>query len=216
MTPETPAIPFRIVPMEARDAYAVGRLYAESIPQAIFARLSGRFTAAFMRWIHEQEHAHVWVARDEHDRIVGAIGGTLDRPATYARMIRAHRWRIALGVLADVYRPAVWSWILHAVWERWRPTPEPPRTVPRPAAELLVIAVTPQTRGSGLAWRLVEVMEAQFRAWGFDGVYKILTLSTNDRANAFYRRIGATLAVQVPTRGLLVNEYHKRVVSDGA
>jgi ribosomal protein S18 acetylase RimI-like enzyme len=203
------------VPMADVDALSVGRLYRDAIPQALFARLGDRFTARFVRWIHEQEHSQVWVAKKADGATLGVIAGTLDRPGIYRKIVRQHAIRLSLGVLANLHRAGVLTWIRRAVWERLQSKAAMPSHTTRPAAELLVVAVTPEAKGSGLARRLVEHMERQFRSWGFQGPYVILTLSTNARANAFYERIGATLVTQVETRGQLVNEYHKDLTSHG-
>jgi len=205
---------YSISGMEPRDAPAVGRLYQTAIPEAIFARLGDRFTARFMSWIHEQPQSKVWVARDAAGAVVGVIAGTLDRPGIYGRIVAAHKRSLALSTIGNLWRPKVFAWVSHAVLDRLRGSrPAAERSVARPPQELLVIAVTPETKGTGLAERLVREMEAQFRDWGFRGDYTILTLSTNGRSNAFYQRIGAKLMIQVPTRGMLVNEYHKPVGS---
>ena len=207
----TPALATRFIlqPLAAADAPAVGRLYQQAIPQAIFARLGDQFTARFLSWIHAQPRSHVWAAHDERGQIAGMIAGSLDRDADYARIVAGHRCEIAWRVLCRLHRPSVLAWLAAAAAGALARRPAAFRTAPAPSAELLAIAVAPAARGSGLAAALVEAMESQFLAWGHARPYKILTRADNARANAFYQRLGARLAAQCRTRGMLINEYHK-------
>ncbi len=195
--------------MQGDDARAVGRLYREAIPQAIFARLGERFTATFFRWVQHQPCSEVWVGKGPDGGLLGVIAGTLDRPGIYRAIVRAHGLRIALSLLANLYRPSVLAWILRAGLGSVLSSRGDRVAARRPAAELLLVAVEQQAQGTGLARRLVQHMESQFVDWGFRGTYVILTLSTNTRANTFYERIGAQLATRTKTRGYIVHEYHK-------
>jgi ribosomal protein S18 acetylase RimI-like enzyme len=198
-----------IIPMADGDARAVGRLYREAIPQAIFARMGERFTAAFFCWVQQQPCSQVWVARGSDGELLGVVAGTLDRPGIYRTIVRTHRLRIACSLLVNLYRPSVIAWIVRALHGRLVSQSDDPASVPRPAAEMLLLAVENQARGTGLARRLVRHIESQFLEWGFHETYVILTLSTNTRANAFYEKIGARLVARKRTRGYLVHEYHK-------
>lgn len=207
----TPALASRFVirPLASADAPEIARLYQQAIPQAIFARLGDRFTARFMSWIHDQPQASVWAAHDETGRIAGMIAGSLDRDAAYARIVAQHRCEIAWRVLGRLHHADVLAWLAAAAAGALARRPAAFRTAPAPPAELLAIAVALAARGSGLATALVDVMESQFLAWGHARPYKILTRADNARANAFYQRLGARLAAQCRTRGMLINEYHK-------
>ena len=169
-----------------------------------------------MLWVHEQTNSQVWVAKKDDGTMLGVIAGTLDRPTIYRRIVKKHVLRISLSVLTKLYKPAVLSWISRAILERLQlRTNVNSRSIAKPAAELLLIAVTDAAKGTGVARLLVEHMEHHFRQWGFKGSYLILTLANNSRANAFYTRLGATLVTQTPARGMLVNEYHKHLSSHG-
>ncbi|MFQ5807706.1 MAG: hypothetical protein ACE5I3_14770 [Phycisphaerae bacterium] len=205
----------RIVPMEDADALDVGRLYRDAIPWAIFSKLGDRFAGRFILWIHQQERSRVWVARSAAGDILGIMGGTLDRPAIYRKIVREHLLGISFSVLLNLYRPGVLVWLFRALWECIRPAPDVPRSAPRPAAEGLFHAVVEQAKGTGLAQQLCARREADFRSWGYHGPYTILTLSTNARANAFQKRLGGRLVAQIPTRGHLIYEWHKDVAPDG-
>ncbi len=65
---------FAIVPMESSDAHAAGVLHEVGIPESIFSKLGTRFTARFLRWIQEQAHSEVWIARDEQQNVVSVRG----------------------------------------------------------------------------------------------------------------------------------------------
>ena len=80
-----------------------------------------------------------------------------------------------------------------------------------PDAELLLIAVRLESRGSGLAGRLVDAMEAKFCKMGFVGDYNIFTEAKNNPANKFYVRLGAELTASYNNRKRIINRYRKKV-----
>jgi GNAT superfamily N-acetyltransferase len=204
----------RIVPMGPGDVLTVGRIYRSEIPWAIFSIMGDRFTAQFIQWMSEQERTRVWVAKDAQDQIVGISCGTLDKPTIYRKIVREHVPTLIANVLLNIYRPAVMLWMLRAAWGRVRPPVELERSAPRPAAEWLFLTVLPAARGTGLAERFRQRMEADYREWGLKGPYVLLPLASNERAQAFHRKHGARLAARVRTRGHLIHEYHKELPPD--
>ncbi|MFH0980274.1 MAG: hypothetical protein V2A79_01880 [Planctomycetota bacterium] len=201
--------------MEPRDALELGRMYRTEIPWAIFSIMGDRFTARFIEWIHQQENSRVWVAKNETGQILGISAGTLDKPRIYRKIVREHWPTLVRSVLLNLYRPAVLRWLWRAVWEKVRPVPEVWRSAPRPAAEWLLLTVVEKARGTGLAARLRERMEADFREWGLQGPYMMLPLATNQASLAFLKKQGGRLVAEVSTRGHVIHELHKELPLDG-
>lgn len=198
--------------MTAADSRDVARLFGDLMPWSIFSKAHVRFNARFIRWIQQQDQAEVWTAISPEGKVVGICGAAMDKPRVYGDVVRKHFVRISISTLANLWRPGVLTWLLRAVRDRLRPSaPARERSVPRPNAELVFIAVAEEAKGTGLARRLQLVMEAQFREWGLRGPYVILVLDKNERAQAFYRRQGAYFVAKVPTRGQLICEYHKEL-----
>ncbi|HNU46420.1 MAG TPA: GNAT family N-acetyltransferase [Phycisphaerae bacterium] len=184
------------------------------MPWSILSKMGAGFAGRFIRWIQEQEHSQVWVAKSADGRVLGIAGATLDRPRIYREIVRKHAVAIACSVLMNLWRPGVLVWLGRALRGRLRPLPDVSRVVPRPAAEGLFLALVEEARGSGLALRLCDERESAFRAWGLIGPYVILTLSTNKRVHAFHTKRGCKLVAQVPTRGHLIYEFHKELPPD--
>jgi ribosomal protein S18 acetylase RimI-like enzyme len=73
-------------------------------------------------------------------------------------------------------------------------------------AELLVIAVSAGQRSQGLGARLVQSLNHAFSARGIS-TYKVTVLQANQRANAFYQRLGFQLCGQFELYGKGWNVY---------
>jgi len=202
--------------MKKSDGAVVGHLFSTSIPEATLSVLGPRFVAHFLYGLSRCERTGVWVAHDHEDRIGGFIAGTLSRRDSYRELLRRHGPALLLLGSPGVFSPGVWRWGLSVARVRlcgllkhkYRDaTPESAE----PDAELLAVAVTEAWRGAGLARRLVEYMEGEFRRWGFRNAYKILTLNSNAPSNAFYRKLGARQIAQNRVRNRIVNTYAKTV-----
>ena len=182
------------------------RLIAEAVPNAVISYLGDAFGGRFYGAVARQPYACAFGAHHADGNLLGVILGTLDHPRSYAEAIASQRPRLALAANVRILSPAVVRWGLRGLRERGR---RAAGAEDRPAAELLVISVRPEARGTGLAQRLVDAMEAFMRRRGYAGDYVIRTEGTNDRANRFYEKIGAQLVHRNRFHGRLINEWHK-------
>jgi ribosomal protein S18 acetylase RimI-like enzyme len=74
---------------------------------------------------------------------------------------------------------------------------------------MIVIAVDPDARGTGVAAQLVSRMETWMTSKGLDGPYTILTEKSNGRSNSFYAKIGSHFVGTTLHHGREINEWHK-------
>lgn len=200
-----------IVPMAEKDAIEVARLYCAEIPWSIFSKMGVRFNAQFIRWVQQQEHSEVWVAKNSRGDILGISSGTLDKPRIYKDIVRAHFLKLSASTLMNLWRPGVLSWLFRSFWDRIRRQKPAPRSAPRPPAEWIFLTVVAAARGKGLAHRFHERMVSDFREWGLKGPYVVLPLASNKQAQAFHKKHGAKFIAEIPTRGHLIHEYHKEL-----
>lgn len=198
-----------IAPMQPGEAVQVARLFTEAIPWSIFSKLGVRFNARFVRWMQNEPETEVWTARDASGRVVGICSASMSKPRLYRTIVRRHFLSIAFGTLVNLWRPAVLIWLMRAVWERLRLVPPVKRTVARADAEWLFCAVVEEAKGTGLAHRLRDTMEDEFRKWGLKGPYTLLMLASNRRCQAFQRKHGAYFVLELPTRGHTIYEFQK-------
>jgi len=204
-----------IVRMEKGDAREVARLFKAEMPWSVFSKMGVRFNARFIRWMQEQDHTEVWVAKNSQGDILGISCGTLDKPRIYKNVVKQHFLRLWLSTLLNLWRSGVIAWLLRAAGERIRPQKPIPRSAPRPAAEWIFLTTVEAARGKGLAHRFHDRMVADFREWGLKGPYVVLPLASNKQAQAFHKKHGARFIAEVPTRGHLIYEYHKDLPPDG-
>ncbi len=188
------------------------RLVGEAVPNAILSHLGSGFGARFYRAMAAQPYACAFAAHDDAGRLLGVIVGTQDQGRSYADAVGSQRLRLALAANVRLLAPATMGWILRGLFGKKGPA----RTEPRPAAELLVIAVRLEARGTGLAEALVKALESFLRARGHRGPYVIRTEAANERANRFYARIGARLVREDTFHGRRINEWHKDLSAEGA
>lgn len=176
------------------DMRAVARLYGQAIPNEITSQLGERFGAVFIAGLADAPQTRIWVARRPDGSVAGFIAGTLSRSAAYRHLLRTRWMRLALAAAPGLIQPPLWRWLGRALaGRRQARRSDPSAAAPRPRPQLLAIAVAPATRGSGLARRLVAVLEDQFDRWNVCGDYIIRTEADNAPAQAFYRKLGARL-----------------------
>jgi len=190
----------------------VARLVGEAVPNAILSHLGSAFGARFYRAIAAQSYACAFAAHDGAGRLLGVIIGSQDQGRSYAEAVGSQRLRLALAANVRLLAPATIRWVLRGLFGKKGPA----RAEHRPEAELLVITVRPEARGTGLAEALVKALESFLRARGHRGPYVIRTEAANERANRFYARIGARLACEDTFHGRRINEWHKDLPAEGA
>lgn len=190
------------------DLVALAELYQVGIPHAVFCALGRRFLAKFFGWLAERQDVCSLVGMDGDGRLQGVIVGTLHRGESYRSVLKQHRWSLLAVAGWRLLSPRVLLWVLRGVTAKFK---HRSKELDLPDAELLLIAVHPKARGTGIAYRLVQSMESRFRCMGFTGEYAILTEADNVSANRFYERIGAKIVGNRHHRGLVIHCYRKAV-----
>lgn len=179
------------------------------MPNAIVSKLGNRFVANFYKGVANHSGSCVYIAKDKIGRFAGFIIGSLDRGLSYRIRTKKQFCRLILLASFRLFKPAVLLWLIKSFIEKIKLARQD--MVPERKCELLVIAVQPWAKGTGLAQRLVFKMENFMRTSGFVGKYTILTEQDNEEANKFYRKIGAELYTTFLSRGRYINEYRKSI-----
>jgi ribosomal protein S18 acetylase RimI-like enzyme len=162
----------------------VARLHRDNLDQGFLATLGERFLALMYRAIDETAGAALLV--EERDgQVLGFVSGARGMRAIYRRML-SHPVELALALLPSLLRPArVWR-----ILEILRYGGKADAIADLPPDELLSIAVSPLARGSGVAERLYQRLQAHFRERGV-AVFRITVGDALEPAHRFYRRMGA-------------------------
>ena len=153
--------------MEPAERYRqVASLHAAGINQGFLATLGIPFLSLMYQSIDEAPGSVLIV--DEVSGIVrGFVSGGVGMGPIYRRMLR-HPFRLAAALLPTLVRPAR----LRRIIDILRYGKQAEGISQLPDAELLSIAVAPESRGSGVAESLYERLEQHFSALGVN-VFKI-------------------------------------------
>ena len=206
-----PPTSVRIGALRPADSLAVADLHRDCIPQGFLSRLGRQFRAAMYRGIASAPNSGVWVALDDHDRVVGFISGSANLSRCYKSVLLRRGVQMAVFALPAAGR-----------WETWKHVAEtlayPRREITRaarsdgqaePTAELLSIVVAPEARGTDAAGKLVEALENGLAHWGHCGPYRVVTMAADPRSNAFYIKVGFRHVRGFSHHGINMNLYHK-------
>jgi len=200
-----PADPIVIRPARRGDFRAVGRLHVDALPLGFLSTLGTGFLTALYQGIACEPGSGVWVA--EHaGRVVGFLAGTRDIRTCYRRVLRRRAPALAFAMLPHLVRPSIWR----RAFETLRYPRESAEAAPRPAAELLAIAVDAAVRGRGIGRRLIEQLDEACRGWGV-AEYCVPTHAVDPDSNAFYRAVGLRLARAFVHHGRPMHEYRRQV-----
>ena len=182
-------------------------LAAKAIPNALIAKLGSRFGAKFYSKITEQPYSCAYAARDESDNILGIIIGTTDYPKARAIAFKEQLLSLIIAANFRLLRWSVISWIIKGIIEKAKGKEQ--NHTNKPHAELMVIVVRPEVKGSGLAQKLVQKMEKFMLSKSLSQPYAILTEKANIPGNKFYKKIGATFIKTSLHHGKEINTWHK-------
>lgn len=177
--------------MEPADRYRqVAALHAAGINQGFLATLGIPFLSLMYQAIDEAP-ASVLIVDEAGGTVRGFVTGGVGMGPIYRRMLR-HPFRLAAALLPTLVRPARLRRIFDIL--RYGSKQEGARELPR--AELLSIAVAPESRGSGVAESLYKRLEQHFRTQGVNA-FKITVGDSLATAHRFYGRMGAVPAGKV-------------------
>lgn len=203
----------RIRPFHPADARRVADLHTEGIPQGFLSQLGPQLLELLYEGIAEAPRSGIWVTT-RSEKVVGFICGTLDVHRCYRAVLLRRGPRLVWRIVPELVKISTWKQVfetlLYPLREIGQTTSkgDPSTAKAEPTAELLSIAVAREARGSGAAHRLVEAMETAFRQWGHTGPYRVVTVSSDPRSNAFYRKLGFTFARRFRHHGHEMNIYH--------
>ena len=171
--------------MTPRERYRqVARLHVRCLDQGFLATLGEGFLALMYEAIDAAPET-VLLTEEEGGRVVGFITGGTGMGPIYRRMLRSPV-RLAIGLAPAFVKPSKLRRILEIV----RYSGDGGLPAGMPDAELLSLAVAPESRGKGIADRLYSRLVADFRSRSVDA-FRIVVGEALAPAHRFYRRMGA-------------------------
>lgn len=161
----------------------VAELHASAINQGFLSELGPRFLTLLYDAL-DQSPTSVLIVEIDGERILGFVSGGTGLGPIYRNLLRR------LPALVFALWPVVFSYRkLKRIFEVLRHTQHASDTS-LPSAELYSIAVSPDSRGTGLAERLYNRLRDEFAARGISE-FKIIVGDSLAPAQAFYRKVGA-------------------------
>ena len=179
-------------------------LHRAAFPAFFLTQLGARFLRQYYRCVREHPMGILLTER-EGGRCIGFVAGFAD-PASFYRALRRRRLRLALAALGAIARR---PWLLPTLLANYATTGARGSAPPaRDAAELSSLAVDPEASRRGVGARLVHRFADAARARGATHIFLTTDAHANEGVNAFYRRLGFTLARRFEARpGRSLNEY---------
>lgn len=184
-------------------------LIQNGIPNSVISYLGTAFNAEFYKAIACASSGCGYFAIDKDKKVVGIVVGALDRDEVYYRSIRSRPFLMATLAGFRVFSLPVLKWIIAGIRSNVLRTTVDNRAECK--AELVVIAVNPEKRGSGIAHRLIKAMESEFIKQSGERGYMIRTEAMNVIANHLYERLGAEFIEVTVFHGRRINSWYKRI-----
>jgi ribosomal protein S18 acetylase RimI-like enzyme len=171
----------RIRRARSQDASAIARIHASEMPDAFLPTLGVPFLVQLYRSLASFADAGVFVAEDE----LGVVGFAAAVPSVgrfYRRFLARRGIPATVVALPRLIDPI-------AVRRAWETARYPASTQPLPEAELLAIAVRPDSRTAGIG-RTLAIASLDVLARHGVGEAKVVVPEDNETANRFYERVG--------------------------
>ena len=177
--------------MAPRERYLqVARLHVRCLDQGFLATLGEGFLSLMYESMDCADGVTL-ITEEREGQVVGFITGGTGMGPIYKRMLRSPV-RLGLALAPALLRPAKVRRILEIM--RYSGDATLPDGVPD--AELLSLAVAPESRGTGVADTLYRKLVEDFQTRGVDA-FRIIVGDALAPAHRFYRRMGATVAGEV-------------------
>ncbi|NKB31983.1 MAG: GNAT family N-acetyltransferase [Pseudomonadales bacterium] len=162
----------------------VANLHIRSMQHGFLPSLGENFLALLYRSIDESDHG-ILITHYEEGSLLGFVSGTTSMRSIYRSIFRSP-WKLLNSLF-----PVLFSYSkLVKIFEIFRHT-KSNRRQSLPDAELLSISVEANAKGSGVASSLYKQLIREFETRRVKE-FVIVVGQQLDRANAFYKKMGAT------------------------
>ncbi len=178
---------------------AVARLHQRHIDQGFLSRLGCRFLGHLYDAMRCSGHA-VCLTAEHEGEVHGFISGAFSLPAFYRDFLRRKALPASWCVLPHVIRPAVAIKVAETLRHA-------SKQQSLPAAELMSIAVSEESRGKGIGRSLFQGLVKEFRD---EGIVKFKVVAGADltEANRFYRKMAGVPSGRVSVHGHEVSQVY--------
>jgi len=193
-------MPEFVKPMEKRHAAAVADLHRIAIDSGFLSSLGPRFLRQLYKAVPSCPAGFGYVWEEPDSRVLGFIACAESTGRVYKQSLLRRGVLMAIPLLRFMVRPSVLRRMIHTL--RY------PSQVgdDLPAAEVLSVAVSGDSRGRGVGRAVMSAALEEFKRRGITDV-KVAVWAENAAGNAYYRNCGFKLAVVREHHGLQMNVY---------
>lgn len=185
-------------------------LIERTLNNSLLGWLGHSFVSIFYRAFSGLDYCCAYAAYDDSGKMAGVIIGSLDHNRAYGQIVQENWMRLLLAANVRVFRWSVLKWVLAGVRQKFALRARPDNGNDKNIkARLIVISVSPEFQGKGVAQKLVKRMEKWFSEKGIVGPYVIYTEQLNHRANRFYVKLGASQGPGHCHHGRVINKWYK-------
>lgn len=169
------------------DLSTVAQLHRRAFPGFFMTLLGTTFLKGYYAMILRCPSGVLLLAEDETKIIRGFAAGFRNPAQFYAMLQRDKHMLVVRAAWGVLCRP----WLVGRLWRMRRQDPRLTGKVGDESAfELSSIAVDPSHEGKGIGTLLVRETISRAREMGATEVYVYTDAYNNDRANAFYSKLG--------------------------
>ncbi len=191
-----------IRPMSPADVPAVVAVHLAAFPRFFLSELGPGFLGELYRGFLRDGGLALVAEDDGSDGLFGIVAGTCQPEGFFRRLLRRRWWAFGLAALPLVMRrPGALLRVLRAL--RYRGDGFPGAQ----GALLSTVCVDPRRQRGGVGTALVSAFVRRAAAQGAGQVY-LMADAQDEKANAFYRRLGFAVQEAVVTpEGRSMNRY---------
>ncbi|UCF44047.1 MAG: GNAT family N-acetyltransferase [Planctomycetota bacterium] len=191
----------RTIPLTIKHAHDIANLHIQGINTGFISSLGVDFVTALYEAIAKSTSSFGYAVED-NDKVLGFVTFTTNLNKLYKSIIAKKGWRFALLLAGKMFS-------LDKIKKVFETLFYPSRIKKKmnvPSAELLSIAINPETCRRGLATQLVKKGFEYCQRMGLDKV-KVLVAADNEPANRLYLKCGFKLVGQIDNHGITSNVY---------
>lgn len=189
------------------DFEVIANLHKDSITAGFLSTLGNDFLSLLYREINNSDKSFVLIAEVE-GQVVSFVAGTLNVQGLYKNVLLKNWLKFSVIIFKTIFSIVNIKRIYETIYYGIKNEEDNDR--PCIGAELLAIAVDASMRGKGIGKQLITELEKIYRQNDVK-IYKVVTWSKDQMANAFYTSCGFRFNRDFLHHGNLMNEYVKEI-----
>lgn len=178
----------RILPANVMDYAQMTLVHERAFPGFFLTSLGKGFLLTYYKAVLRSEKAIAVCAVDEHENIIGFASGCIESSNFHRNLFNSNRLSFLLAVVKSALgKPSVFYRLARNLEKNANYQDD------NDYAELLSIAVLPESKGSGIGKKLLESFEAEVKRRGGKKLALTTDFENNEAVVNFYQKCGYTI-----------------------